>query len=154
MVRVGSYDFHSELCTIHWFTDCNDSTADSRIRNPLPCWLVYHVDFTRIKPTTLGKHHWNEVGRTCVGHIPCLAAAYNSVLVLGMGYPWYGSGRSVHSHFQVLFLKTLNRLVRLLFCLQNVLHQSMEALEGGLRRTVESPVMKVDRWKNSNVSSD
>ena len=39
------------------------------------------------------------MGRTCLD-ISQSCCFYNSVLVLGMGYPWNGSCRSVHSHFQ------------------------------------------------------
>ena len=41
VVYVGFAHLHSQLCTLHWFIDCNDSTADSRIRNLSPVgWFI------------------------------------------------------------------------------------------------------------------
>ena len=102
--------------------DCNDSTADSRIRNP-SCWLVYHVDFTRIKPTTLGSIIETKWAGRALDISPSCCCLQQRTCI-GYGYPWYGSVVLFTVIFKIV-LENIEPTRPIAILLAERVHQSM-----------------------------
>ena len=71
---MGTSDVYSELCPIHRFADCNDTSFDSWICYALARCVVCAVDSLGFQPTTLGQHHRDQMGWQSAGYFPCIAS--------------------------------------------------------------------------------
>ena len=100
MVHVVTSDLHSELCPIHRFADCNDTSLDTWICYALASCVVCAVDSLGFEPTTLGQHHRDQMGWQSAGYFPCIASFDNSLFLLGLGNPRDGSRCTVYGHLQ------------------------------------------------------